>query len=272
MSEHKPARVSTLAMAFLRKDATEEFSYPLTLLLGELGLFVPMIAYLFIGDLVGDSEIVGGDYFTYAAIGIAITVVLQAALSGFGNALQVSQSRGQFETLLVEPIPWLYLPITMNAWRVLLGLVSGLMVLLLAVVLGADIIPAGIPQFVVLLLLGITCETAVGVLAASLMVVAKRAQPVLTLYGLAASLVGGALFSVDQLPSWIRWVSYLVPRTYVINGSRTALMEDPGTFVITFGTAVVVLTVFSIVGMCLGFWLLSRSMQYARREGILGGY
>jgi ABC-2 type transport system permease protein len=266
------ASVLTLAGAFLRKDATEEFSYPLALLLTELGLFVPMIAYLFVGDLVGSSDVIGGDYFTYAAIGISVTVMLGSALMGFGYALQQSQTRGQFETLLVEPVPWLFLPVTMNAWKTVLGTVNGILVLTVAGILGANFIMGGLPQLAILILLGITAETGIGILAASLMVVAKRAQPVLTLYGLAASLLGGALFSVDQLPSWIRWASYLVPRTYVINASRTLLMEDPGTFVISFQTAVVVLSIFTIIVLPLGLWLLWRSMQYARREGILAGY
>jgi ABC-type polysaccharide/polyol phosphate export permease len=113
---------------------------------------------------------------------------------------------------------------------------------------------------------------AVGILSASLMVLAKRSQPVLTLYGLAASLLAGALFSVDQLPPFLQALSLAIPHTYVINAARTVLMEDPGTFTMSFSTAAIALTVFNLVVFTSGLWLLHRSMQYARKMGMLSGY
>ncbi len=264
--------VRTLTSAFFRLDWVEEFAYPLAFLLSELGLFVPMLAYFFIGELVGNSDTVGGDYFTFAAIGIGVTVILQSALSGFGYALQRSQNRGQFELILAEPVPWLFLPVALNTYRTLLGAINGVLVLVIAAFLGGHFLLSGVPEFAVLVILGIGASTAVGILAASLMVVAKRSQPVLTLYGLASSLLGGALFSVDQLPGWLKALSYVIPHTYVISAARTVLMEDPGTFTIDFGTAVWVLAVFNVLTLSVGMWLFARSLQFARREGILGGY
>ena len=261
-----------LGAAFLRLELIEEFSYPLAFLLSELGIFVPVVAYFFIGQLVGESSAVGGDYFTFSAIGLAVTVVLQSALSGFGAALQRSQNRGQLEFILAEPVPWLYLPLAMNSWRALLGLVNGILILVMATFLGAELLISGMPEFLVLLILGVGASTAIGILAASLLIVAKRSQPVLTLYGLASSLLGGALFSVDQLPPWLKVFSYTIPHTYVINSARTVLMEDPGSFHIPFGTAAGLLAIFNLIVVGAGMWLFSRSLQFARREGILGGY
>lgn len=265
----------TLTSAFLRLDAVEAFSYPMAFLLSELGILFPVIGYFFIGQLVGDSaasDFVGGDYFTFSAIGIAVSFILSAALGGFGGALQRSQNRGQFELLLSGPVPWLFLPLTMNTYRIVHGFANGLLIVGLAVILGASIVWAGFPAFLLLLLLGIAASTAVGLLAASLMVVAKRSQPVLTLYTLAASLLGGALFSVDQLPEWLRWMAFLIPHTYAINSARAVLMEDPGTFFIPFGQAAIILAGFSLIVGLFGFWLFGRSLQFARREGMLGGY
>ena len=265
----------SLAVAFLRLDFVEEVSYPLAFVLSELGIIFPIIGYFFIGQLVGGSSgstFVGGDYFTFSAIGIAVSVVLQASLGGFGIALQRSQNRGQFELLLTGPVPWLFLPVAMNIWRGLLGVLNGALILLAASMLGARYTLSGIPSFLLLTILGIGASTAIGLFAASVMVVAKRSQPILTLYGLASSLLGGALFSVDQLPAWLRWLSFGIPHTYVINSARTVLMDDPGTFSITFGSAAVVLSGFSVLGLVLGLWLFDSSLQYARREGILGGY
>jgi ABC-2 type transport system permease protein len=138
--------------------------------------------------------------------------------------------------------------------------------------MGANYVWSGIPKFLLLIVLGIMASMAVGILSASLMVLAKRSQPVLTLYGLAASLLAGALFSVDQLPPFLQVLSLAIPHTYVINAARTVLMEDPGTFNMPFSTAAIALTVFNLVVFTSGLWLLHRSMQYARKMGMLSGY
>lgn len=265
-------RLRSMTGAFLRMDFIEEISYPMALVLSELGVLAPVIIYFFVGELVGDSPRVGGDYFSFAAIGIAVTTIMQSALSGFGGALQRAQSRGQFETFLVEPVPWVSLPFAMNLWRTMLGIMNGALMLLFTGLIGANYRLRGVPQFAVLILLGVIASMAIGILAASLMVVAKRSQPVLTLYGLVSSLLGGALFSVEQLPGWLRPLSWVIPHTYVINASRSVLMEDPGTFVVSFPSAVVALGIFDVIVLTVGLWMFMQSLEYARRAGILGGY
>lgn len=265
-------RLWSMTVAFLRMDAIEDLSYPLPFLLSEVGILFPIVIYVFIGELVGESPRVGGDYFTFAAIGTGVTLILQSALAGFGISLQRAQNRGQFETLLVEPLPWIYLPFAMNLWRAMLGMFNGALVLLFAGLLGANYLLSGLWQFALLALLGVVASMAIGIVAASLAIIAKRASPILSLYGMASSLLGGALFSVDQLPSWLRPFSWVIPHTYVINASRSALMSDPGSFVILPGQAIMALLVFDVVMMAVGLWLLMRSLQFARTAGILGGY
>jgi ABC-2 type transport system permease protein len=266
------AGLSSVSAAFIRMDSVEDISYPLSMLLGELGTIVPVFIYFFVAELVGNSPEVGGDYFTFAVIGMSVSTILQAALSGFGGSLQRAQNRGTFETLLVEPVSWMYLPFAMNLWRVILGLFGGTLVFFVGLALGANYVWSGIPAFLLLIVLGILASMAIGILSASLMVLAKRSQPVLTLYGLAASLLAGALFSVDQLPPFLQALSLAIPHTYVINAARTLLMEDPGTFTMSFRTAAIALTVFNLVVFTSGLWLLHRSMQYARKMGMLSGY
>jgi hypothetical protein len=58
----------------------------------------------------------------------------------------------------------------------------------------------------------------------------------------------------------------------VINAAREALMADPGSFTVPVGTAVIALGVFDAIALTGGLWLLSRSMQYARKMGLLSGY
>jgi len=262
----------SIAAAFLRMDFIEEISYPASLVLSELGTVMPVFVFFFIGELVGESAAVGGDYFTFAVLGLAVTAALQGALGGFGGSLQRALNRGTLETLLVEPVPWTFLPFAMNLWRILMGVMEGGLILALGAILGAQYNIAGAGAFLILLFLGIIANMAIGIVAASVLVLAKRSKPFLTLYGMAASLLAGSLFSVGQLPEWLRVFSWAIPHTYVINASRTVLMDDPGTFMVPFTTAVTALLVFDVVVFTIGLWLFSRSLEYGRKMGMLSGY
>lgn len=264
-------------MAYLRLDAVDELSYPLAVALKELAVIFPVLLYFFIAELVpggaaGESSDVGGDYFTFTVIGLATAGLLQAALGGFGARLQGAQDQGTFETLLVEPIPWVMIPFALNLWRIALGAINSLLILLVGWILGANYALSGLPAFLVFQILGMFAAMAVGILAASLMVLAKRSHPVLALYGLAASLLGGALFPITLLPGWLRAFSYAVPHAYVIDLARQSLQASPPAPVIPATNAVIILLLFIAVAFIAGLFAFSRSLQYARKMGLLSGY
>ncbi|MGH2543440.1 MAG: ABC transporter permease, partial [Ardenticatenaceae bacterium] len=96
--------------------------------------------------------------------------------------------------------------------------------------------------------------------------------PIVALYGMAASLLAGVLFSVDLLPGWLRALSWLVPHTYVINAARDVLMHAPVAGSVPFPSAVIALLVFIAITFIPGLLALSRSLDYARELGTLSGY
>lgn len=261
--------------AFIRIDAVDDLSYPASFLMSEVSTIVPVIASFFIGELTAGSDrsqLFGGDYFTYAVLGLAIAAALQGALGGFGHALQRAQERGILETFLVEPVPWTFLPIAMNVWRIFIGLFNTGLILFVGWFLGADYDVSGWPLFLLFIGLGILSSQAIGIVSASVLVLAKRSQAVIKLYTLAASLLAGSVFSVDQLPAWLKAISWLLPHTYVITAARQALMIDAGTFTIPTGTAIAVLSGFTVVVMGGGMYLFQKALNYARKMGMLSGY
>lgn len=258
-------------MAFLRTEFIEEISYPMSFAFSLLRSVMPLLLSFFIGQLIRDER-VGGDYLTFVSIGLAVTAMLSGALAGFGGSMSRAFQRGTLETYLVEPVPWTFLPLAMNTWQLILGLFNGAVIMVLGLLLGANYIAGQIPAFLLLVLLGLIATTAIGLISASVLMLTLKSQPILHVYSLAAGLLAGAVFSVSQLPPWLKVFSFLIPHTYVINGSRTLLMEDPGTFEIPYSTAVYVLLGFSVIMFPLGIWLFRRSLEFARRMGLLSGY
>ncbi len=251
--------------AYLRLDIVEDLMFPFSTALRFVAVFVPVFLYLLQAEFLGAQE-----QYTATLIGISVAAALQEALTAFTSRLQAAQERGTLETYLVEPVPWRLIPLAMNVWRSLMGMViAGLMLAMGCVVGGAQINVANLPAFVLVLLLGVAACNGVGLFAASFLVLFKRGEPIIMLYGLAASLLGGALFSIDVLPGWIRWMSYLVPHAYVISAERQLLDPASTGAGIPLVPALVSLVVFCLIAFTVGLSLFDRALQYARRIGVL---
>jgi ABC-2 type transport system permease protein len=127
----------------------------------------------------------------------------------------------------------------------------------------------GLVWFLPILTLGVIACNGVGFLAASFLVLFKRGEPVIALYGVAAGFLGGALFALSVLPPWIRWASYLIPHSYVISAERSVLVPGHHTGEMSALTACAALLVFCVIVYAVGLWLFQRTLQFARQAGVL---
>ncbi len=250
--------------AYMRMDIIEDRMFPLSTGMRYLAVLIPVVMYFFQADFLGARAQYGA-----TLVGISVAAGLMDALTGFTARLQFAQERGTLETYLVEPVSWRLIPIAMNVWRSLTGVLVSMLMLLVGYALGANIELAHLPMFMVVLFLGMAACNAVGVFAASFLVLFKRGEPVIALYGMAAAVLGGSLFPISTLPEWIRWASYLVPHAYVITAARAILLTDPPAGQMSVGTACAGLIVFCLVAFGVGLWLFERTLQYARRAGVL---
>jgi len=264
--------VVATAAAFFRVDAVEEFNYPLSFAMRLLGIIAPLIPFFFISELVGDSPQVGGDYLTFTVIGLSMTALMSAAMVGFGNTLQRAFQRGTMETFLVEPVPWTTLPLAMNQWQVMNGLIYMVMILSCGGLLGANYDLAGIPAAALIAVLGIVAGLSIGIISAAVLLLTLKSTPVIRIYDIASSLLAGSIFSVAQLPGWAQALSALLPHTYVINGVRTALMANPGSYEVSLQQAVIALLIFDVIAFSFGIFLWRRTLEFSRKIGLLGGY
>jgi ABC-2 type transport system permease protein len=250
---------------YVRIDLVEERMFPAATVLRYLAVVFPILLYYFQSSFLK----MGDQTFLLMLIGTAVTAGLQDALTGLTSRLQFAQERGTLETYLVEPVPWALIPIAMNIWRSITGAALACVMLFLGWLLGAPIEASGIPLALVVLVLGIAACNAVGTFAASFLILFKRGDPIITMYGLAAAVLGGALFPTSVLPDWLRWASYLVPHTYVISAERHLLMAEPPAGGPGPTLSIVVLVAFCALAFTVGLVLFDRSLRLARRLGIL---
>ncbi len=250
---------------YVRIDLVEERMFPLSTVMRYLAVVFPVLLYYFQSAFLG----AGDDLFMFMLIGTAVIAGLQDALTGLTSRLQFAQERGTLETYLIEPVPWALIPVAMNIWRSVTGAALACVMVGIGWLLGAPIQASGIPLGLLGLFLGIVACNALGTFAASFLVLFKRGEPVVMLYGLAASVVGGALFPISVLPDWIRWISYLVPHSYVISAERQLLMGESQPGELSPPVLLAILAGFCVVAFAVGLWLFDRSLRLARKLGIL---
>jgi ABC-2 type transport system permease protein len=250
---------------YIRIDLVEERMFPASTLLRYLAVAFPVLLYYFQSTFLAISN----DLFLTMLIGTAVIAGLQDALTGLTSRLSFAMERGTLETYLVEPVPWALIPVAMNIWRSFTGALLACAMVGLGCLLGARIEVSAIPLALVVLFLGIAVCNALGSFAAAFILLFKRGEPVVALYSLAASVLGGALFPISVLPGWLRWASYLVPHTYVIDAERQLLMGDAANGHLPLALSIGILAVFCVVAFVTGLFVFDRALRLARRLGIL---
>jgi ABC-2 type transport system permease protein len=263
-----------ISRAFLEVDLIDATNYPLAIVMKGLSAFVPVVTFKFVADLMGDNgPDVAFDYYTFVVIGVATMTLLAATLNSFGNALLRLVTQGQLEMYLVEPVPWRMLPFLMLPWPGAVAIGTAGVMVLLSIPLGADYNAAGIPAAIAIVILGLIATLAVGILGASVRVLSKRADPILSLYTIAASVLSGAFFPVEELPDWLQALSWVIPHTYVIQALRRVLMPEGAVLGgATAGQAMVALAVFALIFYPIALWFFGRTLEYGRKIGALSGY
>lgn len=260
--------------AFLAMGYRMAAAYPANFLLGQIQPLFQVLVFYFVAQLVDRSgPEVGGDYFTFVVIGWVGVQMLQTGLAAFTSELNMAVQQGRFEMLLVEPIRWRLLPFGLVQWPIIQRTTAVLILFLVSLPLGAGYRIGGILPSLPVLALGVLGALSVGIASGSVVVLAKRGDPVMMIYTIATSLLSGALFPLELLPSWLRAVSWLLPHTYVIAALRRVLMPQgsmlPGT---TYGGAILGLLAFTAIALPLALWAFGRAMQAGRRLGVLSGY
>ena len=162
------------------------------------------------------------------------------------------------------------LPFAWLEWPLVLRLIGGLATVGVGVGLGADLRADQLLLAGLVLLLGVTASHAIGVIATSVRVLAKRADPVLLVYTVATSVFSGLFVPVQLLPGALQALSWFTPHTYVVDALRQLVMHGDPASRVTVGQAIVYLILFNVVAYGAGLLAFSRSISFARRHGLVG--
>lgn len=264
-----------LLLAFLARDFRTELSYRFSFLLGLAGIFFSTVTYYFVARLLGDSvrpllAPYGGDYFAFALIGVAFASYFTLGLSGFARALRLAQTTGTLEAMLMTPAPLSTIVLGSAAWSYAFTTLRVVIYLTLGVVMGIELGDANYLGAAVTLLLAVLTFAALGIIAAGVIMVTKRGDPVTGLFGGFATLVGGVFYPVEIMPEWLQRIADLLPITYALRAMRLALLQ--GAPLQALAPDLLALLIFAAVLLPLSLFVFRYAVDRARNEGSLAHY
>ncbi|MGH9291688.1 MAG: ABC transporter permease [Acidimicrobiales bacterium] len=266
-------RAVVVTWAFVRMGARATFSYPLSFILMQASVVLSVIAYVFLGRLIHSSAAVGPDYLSFAAIGLAAAQLCAAGVLGLGQELDWAIEQGRLEMLLIEPVSWRLIPLALGTWPCIYRAFMAGVILLASLGLGAQFVPGQIPAVLALSVLAVLTGLAIGVTAGAIRVLAKRGDPIASIYMMLAMVFTGQFVPLNVFPLPLRVLAWFFPNTYVIAGMRKALMPHAsGIYGPDTGQAILLLLAFCAVLLPLGLWIFGRSLELGRRYGMLAGY
>jgi len=121
-----------------------------------------------------------------------------------------------------------------------------------------------------MLFLTLVAFSAVGLVAAAGMVLAKRVGALLGFAGSAFALLGGVLYPISVLPRPLEVLAQLLPMVHGLDAVRLALVENPDLGAI--GRDALILVAFTVVLMPVALLTFQLAIRRARRTGSLSHY
>jgi ABC-2 type transport system permease protein len=262
--------------SFLVRDYRTETSYRLSFIFNLSGIFFSAFTFFFISELIGPAanpylQEFDGDYFSFVIIGIAFSGYFGVGLTGFSRALRQAQTTGTLEAMIMTPLPMSTLVIGSALWSYVMTTLRVFIFLLLGVVVFTlDLSDANYPAALLILLLSIVAFASIGIIAAGIIMVIKRGEPLTSLFSAFANLVGGIYYPVAILPDGLQLIARLLPITYAVRAMRLALLT--GATWQALLPDIVALLIFIVVLFPLALLIFQRAVERARIEGSLAHY
>jgi ABC-2 type transport system permease protein len=223
-----PIETARKASAIFVRDARLAFSYPMSFWLGWVSIAGQVLAFYFVGELVGPSKSFGfggheTSYFNYVIVNLAFVEFQTVAIQSFQRAIRSDQMLGTLEAVLATPTSLPLIVLSSGLWAFTLTAVEVAVYLAIGSLLGLDLAKTNVVTAGAFLLLTVACMSPVGVLSAASIMTFKQLGPTNWVASGLAMLLGGVLFPVSKLPVLLQYVSWLLPITHALNGIRGAV-------------------------------------------------
>jgi ABC-2 type transport system permease protein len=261
-----------VVLALIRRDVAITRSYRIAFVLDIVFGVLNLAMFFFISRTfghVGGVDLHGApNYFAFASVGIAITIVIDAASTGLAQRIRGEQLAGTLEALLIQPVTVGEVAFGLAGFPFVFAMIRAVFYLLIAAAwFHVDVAQASVVGFVVVLLVAGTAFTALGILLGAVVLIVKRGDVLVGMVIFTMGLISGAFYPVGVLPGWIERIGRVMPTRFAYDGLRSAMFVGSG-----WWTDVAALVAYSVIGIPAAIAVFAAALRHATRTGSLGQY
>ena len=191
-------------------------------IIGSLGMPFFFLAILGTGLKTGIELPTSGDYLQFITPGI-IGMVLMFGSMFAGIIVLMDRQFGFLKETLVAPISRLSLVLGKALGGVTTAIVQGIIIMVLALILGANIMIVNLVLLLILMFLISLMFVSLGIAIASVLNDMHGFQLIMNFLLMPFFFLSGALFPLSSAPAFLRTASYFDPLTYGVDGLRYLL-------------------------------------------------
>ena len=205
----------------------------------------------------------------YLLIGTTMWSYLSDVFSNIAETITWERWEGTIEYTLMAPVSRFVHLVGSCAYAVTHGALRALLVFLVVVLIfGVDLSRAN--AMTVLLVIGVGSVSVIGLaifVAILPLLFTERGAQMTFVMNSTLLLVSGVYYPTDILPIWLRAVSPFSPMTYVLEGTRRAVLEGAGPA--SVGRELLILMVMGVVLVPSSIAAFITAERYAKRTGKL---
>lgn len=261
--------------AFFLRDMRIEASYKLSFLMRFVVIIANVTIYYYLakvfeGTAASFLRDYQGNYFAFLVIGVAVNEYLNLGINSISRSIREGQSTGTLELMVLAPTRLPTILLSSTLWNYVFSTLSIALYLVVASFHGLDLRNSNVPFALFALLVSACAFLGLGLLAASIIIVMKRGDPLGWLIRIGSMVLGGVFYPIQVLPSWLQTLSMFFPLTHALTMLRGALLNGQGWAELHNA----LLSQLGLIALYLPFGLLACAfaIRIARTDGSLSHY
>jgi ABC-2 type transport system permease protein len=217
----------------------------------------------------GASEVNGRYLVLYLVIGTLVWRYLSLIFYWITDVIGMERWEGTIEYTLMAPIRRITHMAGQTLWAIIYSMIStGIILAVTVLIFKIDLTQANLLGGTVMLLAGSLSFIGVGVMGSVLpLLFPERGSQMTHVIIAILLLVSGVYYPVDVLPGILQKLAVYSPATYVLNGTRQALLEGMPT--LQLWQYIWPTLVMGVMAIPVGLWVFGLAERYAKRTGKL---
>ena len=238
--------------------------------------------YFFMGLQVDPRRFVAAgygdvDWLAFALVGVATANYLWMCISRISHSLQHEIREGTLEPVICSMIKMRSYIVgqsirgfLVSGYFMLGTLLIGIFVLRVPLIITVETMSL----FLLVLLMMILSYLGIGIMAAGIILVYKKGDPLTFLLASITEFLGGVLFPLRYLQDYpVLWgLAWLMPYTYALDAARRILLTGVTSALPIVMNDLMVLAVFTAVFIPAGLWVFRWGCDRIRKEGTVASY